>query len=170
MQFLFEKNSGMISNFFGMIGIEALHSSWFAHSETALLGLIITHIWSWTGYSMIVFLAALTTIPPSYVEAGIVDGASGLQIFRYIKLPFLVPSMSTIVVMSIISELTCFDMVYSSTYGGPGGASNVIGLQMYLEAFRYSKFGTGSAIAVIITLLAAVPIYVNVRRAVRIPS
>lgn len=166
-QFLFEKNSGMVSNFFGFIGIRSLHISWFAHVETSLLALILTSVWTWTGYTMIVFLASLTTIPSSYIEASVLDGANKWQIFRYIKLPFLRRSMRTIVVMSIIMELTSFDIVYSSTYGGPGGASSVLGLQMYLESFRYSRFASGTAIATIMTLIAAIPIYFNVRRTLR---
>ena len=166
-QFLYDKSSGMVSNFFGLIGIQKLHISWFAHSETALLALILTCVWTWTGYCMIVFLAGLTAIPPSYVEAGLIEGANGWQILRFVKLPLLRPSMRTIVVMSIIGELTSFDIVYSSTYGGPGGASNVMGFQMYLESFRYAHFGTGSAIATIITLIAAIPIAINVRNATR---
>ena len=165
--FLFEKSSGMIPGFFGAIGIEALHKNWYSHPGTALLALILTSVWTWSGYCMVVFLAALTAIPPSLIEAGIVDGAGPWQVLRYIKLPLLGGSIGTIVVMSIINELTGFDLVYSSTYGGPGGASNVMGFQMYLEAFRYFKFGTGSAIATLITLVAAVPIVLNVRGAAR---
>ncbi len=166
-QFLFEKSSGMVSNFFGFIGVTSLYKSWFAHADTALLAIVLTSVWVWTGYSMIVFLAALTTIPDSLIEAGLLDGANGFQIFRYIQLPFLKSSMRTIVVMSIINELTSFDMVYASTYGGPGGASNVLGLQMYLESFRYARFGAGAAIATIMTLIAAIPIYFNVRNTIR---
>lgn len=166
-QFLFEKSSGMVSNFFGFLGVVSLHKSWFAHADTALLALILTSVWVWTGYSMIVFLSALTTIPQSFIEAALLDGANSPQIFWFIKLPFLKNSMRTVIVMSIINELTSFDMVYSSTYGGPGGASNVLGLQMYLESFRYTRFGTGASIATIMTVIAAIPIYINVRNTIR---
>jgi multiple sugar transport system permease protein len=166
-QFMFDKSSGMVSNFFGLIGVKSLYVSWFSHSETALLALILTSVWTWTGYSMIVFLAALTTIPPSFIEAATIDGASGWQILWRIKVPLLKKSIQTVVVMSVIMELTSFDIVYSSTYGGPGGASSVMGLQMYFEAFKYSHFSTGTAIATLMTLMAAVPIYFNVRNAVR---
>ncbi len=166
-QFMFDKSSGMVSNFFGLIGVKALYVSWFSHTETALLALILTSVWTWTGYSMIVFLAALTTIPPSYIEAAIIDGANGWQVLWSIKIPLLRKSIQTVMVMSIIMELTSFDIVYSSTYGGPGGASSVMGLQMYFEAFKYSHFSTGTAIATLMTLMAAVPIYFNVRNSVR---
>ena len=165
--FLFEKGAGMIPNFLHLLGIDSLYINWFSHPETALLALILTSVWTWTGYSMVVFMAALTAIPDSLIEAGIVDGANGWQLFLRIKLPLLRSSIATIVVMSIIQELTGFDLVYSSTYGGPGGASNVLGFQMYLEAFKYFKFGTGSAIATLITLTAAVPIVLNVRKSAR---
>jgi len=144
-QFMFDKSSGMVSNFFGLIGINSLYVSWFSHSNTALLALI----------------------PPSYVEAAIIDGANGFQLLRYVKIPLIRRSIQTVVVMSVIMELTSFDIVYSSTYGGPGGASTVLGLQMYLEAFKYSHFSTGTAIATLMALMAAVPIYFNVRNAVR---
>lgn len=166
-QFLFEKSSGMISNFFGFIGVASLYKSWFAHANTALIALILTSVWVWTGYSMIVFLSALSAIPDSFIEAAVLDGANAFQVFWHVKLPQLRNSISTVVVMSIINELTSFDMVYSSTYGGPGGASNVLGLQMYLESFRYSRFGTGAAIATVMTLIATIPIYVNVRNTVK---
>ena len=165
-QFLFDKSSGLVPNAFSLVGIESLHVSWFAHPETALLALIITHSWTWTGYCMVVFLSGLSAIPPSLVESAVIDGAGPWQVFRRIKLPLLVGSVRTVVVMSLIVELTSFDLVYSSTYGGPGGATNVIGLQMYLEAFRYNHFGIGSALATLLTLLAAVPIYFNVRQTV----
>jgi len=165
--FLFEKDSGMVSGLFGLIGVRSLNVNWFSHPQTALLALILTSVWTWTGYSMVVFFAALTAIPQSFLEAGIVDGANGWQLFRYIKLPLLRSSVSTIVVMSVINELTSFDLVYSSTFGGPGGSSNVLGFQMYLEAFRYFHFSTGSAIATLITLTAAIPIVVNVRKSAR---
>jgi multiple sugar transport system permease protein len=165
--FLFEKDSGMVSQLFGLLGVESLHVNWFSHPKTALLALILTSVWTWTGYSMVVFMSALTAIPQSYLEAGIVDGANAWQLFRFIELPLLRSSVSTIVVMSIINELTSFDLVYSSTFGGPGGASNVLGFQMYLEAFRYFKFSSGSAIATLITLTAALPIIVNVRNSAR---
>ncbi|MDY0287964.1 MAG: sugar ABC transporter permease [Sphaerochaeta sp.] len=166
-QFLFEKSSGMVSNFFGMIGVVSLYKSWFAYADTALLALILTSVWVWTGYSMIVFLSALSAIPDSFIEAAVLDGANIFQVFWFIKLPLLKNSISTVVVMSIINELTSFDIVYSSTYGGPGGASNVLGLQMYLESFRYSNFGTGAAIATVMTLIATIPIYFNVRNTVK---
>jgi len=157
----------MVSGLFGLIGVRSLNVNWFSHPQTALLALILTSVWTWTGYSMVVFFAALTAIPQSFLEAGIVDGANGWQLFRYIKLPLLRSSVSTIVVMSVINELTSFDLVYSSTFGGPGGSSNVLGFQMYLEAFRYFHFSTGSAIATLITLTAAIPIVVNVRKSAR---
>jgi len=165
-QFLFDKSSGLVPNFFSIVGVEGLHISWFAHPETALLALILTHTWTWTGYCMVVFLSGLSAIPPSLVESAVIDGAGRWQVFRRIKLPLLAGSVRTVVVMSLIGELTNFDLVYSSTYGGPGGATNVVGLQMYLEAFRYNHFGTGSALASVLTLMAAVPIYFNVRRTV----
>ena len=167
VQFLFGKSAGMISNLFALIGIPSLHTNWLSHPETALIALIITNIWTWTGYTMIVFFAALMTIPESYMEAARIDGASSIQRLMYIKIPLLKPSFRIITVMTIINIIKGFDMVYSSTGGGPGGASTVLGVEMYLNSFRYFKFGTGSAIATVLLILAGIPILVNVMESVK---
>ncbi len=167
VRFLFSQNAGMISHIFRAIGVEQLDINWIAHPETALFALIFTSVWLWTGYCLVVYMAALTTIPQSYYEAAELDGAASLQKFRHITFPLLKPATGIIVIMTVIWETKLFDIVYSSTLGGPGRATNVMALEMYLTAFRYFEYGKGTAIATLLTLMTIIPIIFMVRASMK---
>ncbi len=167
VRFLFSQNAGMISHIFRAIGVEQLDINWIAHPETALFALIFTSVWLWTGYCLVVYMAALTTIPQSYYEAAELDGAASLQKFRHITFPLLKPATGIIVIMTVIWETKLFDIVYSSTLGGPGRATNVMALEMYLTAFRYFEYGKGTAIATLLTMMTIIPIIFMVRASMK---
>jgi multiple sugar transport system permease protein len=167
VRFLFSKNAGMVSRVFRVIGIEQLDINWIAHPETALFALILTSVWLWTGYCLVVYMAALTTIPTSLYEASELDGASSWNKFRYITFPLLKPATGIIVIMTVIWETKLFDIVYSSTLGGPGRATSVMALEMYLTAFRYFEYGKGTAIATLLTLMTVIPIIFMVRSSMK---
>ncbi len=167
VRFLFSKNAGMVSRFFRTIGVEQLDINWIAHPETALLALILTSIWLWTGYCLVVYMAALTTIPRSLYEAAALDGASAWRQFRHITFPLLKPATGIIVIMTVIWETKLFDIVYSSTLGGPGRSTSVMALEMYLTAFRYFEYGKGTAIASLLTLMTTIPIIFMVRASMK---
>jgi len=152
-RFLFEANIGIIPNLFRIVGIESLNKSWLAHPDTALFSVIIVSLWVWAGFPMIVYSAGLANIPETYYEAARIEGASTSQIFFRITLPLLKPATIVVVVMTILHELKTFDLVYAATFGGPGGASNVMPLQAWLYAFRASDFGRASATATLLTIM-----------------
>ena len=167
VRFLFSQNAGMVSRFFRAIGIEQLDINWIAHPETALFALILTSVWLWTGYCLVVYMAALTTIPKSLYEASELDGASSWNQFRFITFPLLKPATGIIVIMTVIWETKLFDIVYSSTLGGPGRATSVMALEMYMTAFRYFEYGKGTAIATLLTLMTIIPIAFMVRSSMK---
>jgi multiple sugar transport system permease protein len=164
VRFLFSKNSGLIPHVFQQIGVESLHNNWIAHPQTALFALIITSVWLWVGYAMVVYIAGLTTIPTTYYDVAAIEGCSRIQTLRWITIPLLKNSTSVIILMTIIWELKLFDLVYASTGGGPGNATNVMALEMYLTAFKFNNPGKGMAIAVILTLITLIPISFSVRQ------
>lgn len=166
VRFLFSKRAGMVSNFFHILGLEQLYITWVAHPETSLFALILTSAWLWTGFSMVVYLAALTTIPKEYHESAEIDGATPFQKFYYITLPLLKPATGIVIIMSVIWELKLFDIIYTATMGGPGGASNVMPLETYLTAFRYFDIGHATAMATILTLITVIPMLFMIRAVV----
>ncbi|MCD5408444.1 sugar ABC transporter permease [Candidatus Bipolaricaulota bacterium] len=165
IRFMFDKDAGVVNAVLGLLGLTT--RSWTAHPESALLALIFGSVWLWTGFSMILYSAGLSTIPRDYYEAAMVDGATPVRMFFSITLPLLKPITTVIVTMTILWELKIFDIVYVATLGGPGGASNVLALQMYFYAFRQFDLNRASVVATILmflTLAAAIPMITSVIR------
>jgi multiple sugar transport system permease protein len=168
LRFMFDKDAGIVNAFLGLLGIST--KSWTAYPDTALLALIFGSMWLWTGFSMVLYSAGLGTIPKDYYDAAMVDGATPVRIFFSITLPLLKPITTVVVTMTILWELKIFDIVYVATMGGPGGASNVLALQMYFYAFRQFDFNKASVVATILmflTLAVAVPMIISVLKGER---
>ncbi len=155
-RYIFEKNAGIVTRFFEIIGVESLANSWTMNVNTALFALIIGSIWIWTGFTLLVFSAGLTTIPNEYYEAAEIDGASAIKRFFHITVPLLKPTIIFVVIMTVIWELKMFDIVYTATAGGPGGATEVLGLYVFNTAFSYFNFNKASAAATILIVLSLV--------------
>lgn len=154
--FLFDKDIGIINVILRKIGITSLaNKSWTVWPETVLLSTILIGVWSWTGFSMIVYSAALATIPREYYEAAAIDGASSYRKFIHITLPLLKPATLIVVVMSVLYELKIFDVIFVATgvQGGPGGSANVLALLMYKFAFIAFELNKAAVIATLLTLL-----------------
>jgi len=158
LRFTFEKGVGIVNGILSFIGLEHLTRSWIAYPETALFALIFGSVWLWTGFSMIVYSAGLTTIPKEYYEAAKIDGASPFRTFFHITFPLLKPMTITVVTMTLLWELKIFDIVYAGAgmSGGPGGAANVMALQMWIWAFRAFNFNWAATVATILTALTLV--------------
>ncbi len=156
IRFLFDENAGIVTALMRAVGLEDLGRSWTAYPETALPALILGSVWLWAGFSMILYSAGLATIPQDYYEAAAVDGAGPLQQFWYITVPSLRPVTTVIVAMTILWELKLFDIVYTATLGGPGGATMVLALQMYFYAFRALDFHRAATVATLLTLFTLI--------------
>ncbi len=156
IRFLFDENAGIVTAILRTVGLTELGRSWTAYPETALPALILGSVWLWVGFSMILYSAGLATIPRDYYEAAAVDGAGSLQQFWYITIPSLRPVTMVIVAMTILWELKIFDIVYTATLGGPGGATMVLALQMYFYAFRALEFHRAATVATLLTLFTLI--------------
>ena len=154
LQFLYESGPGIVPAFFGAVGIKSLDISWLLYRQTSLLGLIFGSIWLWTGFSLIVYSAGLTTIPQDYFEAAKIDGTPPLRMFFRITLPLLRPMTLVIVTMTLLWELKIFDIVYAAEgkTGGTAGSANVLSLQMYLY-FVTGKYGPAAVVATLLTVM-----------------
>lgn len=159
VRFMFDGNVGVVNGFLRIFGVEG--KTWTAYPNTALFSLIFGSVWLWTGFSMVLYSAGLETIPKDFYEAAAIDGATPLKIFFKITIPLLKPVTVVVTIMTLLWELKIFDIVYVATMGGPGGASNVLALQMYTYAFRELNYGKASVVAVILTastLFASIPL------------
>jgi len=131
----------------------------FGSARTVLSGLLVANNWQWIGYWMIIYLAALQSIPRELYEAAHVDGASWLRRFFGITIPMLAPAFTICVVGITIGSLKVYELIVSSTGGGPGRASTSIVYQIYNTAISGRQYGYGSALSmtlVVVLLIVAV--------------
>ena len=136
---------GLINNILHQLGLGTLN---FFTSKNALYSVILTQIWQWTGWAMVIFLANLQSISPDLYEAAEIDGANGLKKFMYVTLPLMCPSVKIIIVTGLIGGMKVFDIIYSMTSGGPGDATQTVMTVMMKKGISEGFYSTGSAFGV----------------------
>ena len=136
---------GLIYNFLHQLGLGTLN---FFTSKNALYSVILTQIWQWTGWAMVIFLANLQSISPDLYEAAEIDGANGLKKFMYVTLPLMCPSVKIVIVTGLIGGMKVFDIIYSMTSGGPGDATQTVMTVMMKKGISEGFYSTGSAFGV----------------------
>ncbi len=151
IRFLFDENAGIVPLAMRGMGFDLLGKSWTAYPQTALAALILGSILLWAGFSLTLHASGISTIPKELYEAADVDGAKWFTKLFLITIPMLRPVTSVVVAMTVLYEIKIFDIVYSATLGGPGGASMVLSLQMYFYAFRKLDQNMASAVATLLT-------------------
>lgn len=136
----------------------------FGKENTVLTGFLIANNWQWIGYWALIYLAGLQSIPGDLYEAATVDGAGELTKFFKVTLPLLAPSMTICIVGITTGSLKVYDLLVSSTGGGPGRASTSIIYYTYTTAISGRQYGYGSALtmSIIFALLLVAVFQVKV--------
>ena len=151
---LFNPTYGVVNYLFTQVGIPQQQ---FLNSPTeALYVIVIMTIWGWTGFAVVIYLAALQGIPQPLIDAAATDGANPWQTFRRVTLPLLSPASLFLAVWLTINALQLFDEVYLSTQGGPLNSTSVLVYYLYEQAFQDFNFGYASAIAYFLFLIILV--------------
>lgn len=149
-QWIFDPNIGFLNHFL------RIHIDWLYDEKFAMPALIIVSVWKLIGYNMLIFLAGLTSINQSLIEAAKIDGANFYSTVKNIILPLLAPTIFFVIVITSISSFQVFDLVYMMTQGGPLDSTNVLVYSIYKNAFEYFQIGKASAIAYILFAIIAV--------------
>lgn len=142
----------------GLPGID-----WLGDPRWAMLAIIVFSVWKNFGFHMVIFLAALQSIPQRLYEAAAVDGASRWQQFRHVTLPMLRPALSFVVLITVIGSFQLFAEPYVMTQGGPANATLSLVLLMYRNGFQWWNVGYGAAVAWMLFGLLLVITFVLVR-------
>ena len=150
---IYSPRSGLLNHTLTLVGLNTLTRGWLSDPDLAIYAIIFAGIWRHTGYVMIIYLAGLTSISPTLIEAAKIDGASPWQRFRHIILPLLKPTTTIVIVITMIESLRAFDFVNIMTDGGPYGTTEVLANFMYKQAFARYNMGYGASIAVILFLI-----------------
>jgi len=152
-RFLFNDQVGlvpMVSRFLGFDG------SWLSEPSLAMVSIIIVDVWQWTPFVFLLVVAGMDALPQEPVEAARIDGANGWQTFLHVVLPGLKGIIMIALVFRITWSLRAFDHIYTMTQGGPGGATEVLALAVWRNAFVNLDFGRSSAIAMVMFVVMAI--------------
>ncbi|WP_040556531.1 carbohydrate ABC transporter permease [Reinekea blandensis] len=152
--FLLQKESGGVNQLLALIGIDG--PNWLREPNWAMFAVIMTRVIKNVGLNMILYLAALQSISPDYVEASSLDGATPWQRFRHIIWPLLAPTTLVISIVTVVGSLKVFDHIYLMTGGGPESGTLVLAYYIYERAFEFFEIGYASALAVILFVLTLV--------------
>ena len=143
--FLLYPEGGPVATLLQLIGMDQTNVNFLGSKTYAIYTITIINAWTYAGFNMLIFSAGLTGIQNNLYEAAVVDGASSWQRFRYITIPLLKNSFQIFILNCIIGSITTFEMVYVTTGGGPGNASEVFGTLLYKNAFTYNNYGYSNA-------------------------
>ena len=153
-RFMYNELIGIIPYFLRLARIP--HNSILGSADSALPAVIIVDIWEWTPFTILVCLAGLAALPIEPFESAKLDGASKWQIFRYITLPLLRPTLMVALIFRTIDAFKTFDSIYIMTKGGPGVATETLTLMGYKVGFEFFQMGTASAYAILMLVIGII--------------
>ena len=143
---------GTLSRMTGWLGFYPIN--W---TRTApMLSIVLVNVWSNSGLAMFLFLAGLESIPQAVIESAKMDGAGWLQMLVRIKLPLIRYVVMLWLLLNTIGCIGMFDLVFTLTRGGPGNATELLGIFVYNQGFRYFELGLGSAAAMVMLAISMV--------------
>lgn len=151
MGYLFNENFGLVNHILNLLGMADV--PWLTSTHGAMIVVILVYVWQNFGFSFLLFLGGLSSIPKEVYEAAQVDGATGWKQFWRITFPLVSPTTLVASVMAIISALQIFDQPYVLTRGGPGDSTRTAVMVIYESAFKQLEFGRASAIGIVLTVV-----------------
>ncbi|HKS99834.1 MAG TPA: sugar ABC transporter permease [Rugosimonospora sp.] len=147
---------GAVNSLLDAVGLGSWRQDWLGDPQLALWAVVAVIVWQFGGYSMVIFLAGLQSIPKEIYEAAAIDGGGPVRRFWSVTRPLLAPAITINLMLSIIGGIKLFDQVYALTSGGPGHATDTISTLIYKDAFTLGEFGYSIALAVILTIVVAI--------------
>ena len=168
-KFMYAPFFGIVPSIGGAVGVDLSSVAPLADPNTALLAVVLAFVWRFAGFSMVVYLAAMRSIPREYYEYGELEGIGRFTRLRRITWPLLWPQTFALTLLTTIATLRVFDLVWIMTAGGPGHATETVSTYVYSTAFRSLNVGYAQAMAticmVVIVALAIIEYRVLNRRA-----
>lgn len=164
-RWIYSPDFGLLNFVLAELHIIDSYLSFTGDASRALPAVILVSVWKGIPFSTIVLLAGLQAVPADLYEAARVDGANAWQRFRDITVPGILPIIVIVIVLRAVWSFNSFDLVYVLTGGGPGWATQLLSIYVYLSSFQYQQLGYGAAMAVTMLIILAIPVAIFVRRA-----
>ncbi|MBB3113704.1 multiple sugar transport system permease protein [Paenibacillus phyllosphaerae] len=152
-QYVLDTTNGSLNGLLGAVGLESLQQSWLGNESIVNYSLASIGFWRFMGYNMVIYLAALQSIPGDMYEAARIDGANRLQTIWHLTLPNLTKIIQLNMFLTISGALAVFDLPFVLTKGGPAGASETFLLKTITTAFQFNNFGLASAMSIVLLVL-----------------
>lgn len=155
---MYDANYGVINQLLLDLGLMEYQNLplWTADPDMALISVMIVDVWHWTSFLFLIMLAGVESLPQELGEAARVDGANERQIYRYVYLPLLRPTILVALMLRTILAFKVFDQIFLLTGGGPGTSSEVISLYIYKVYFVQSRLGYGALLAIVTAAIMSV--------------
>jgi multiple sugar transport system permease protein len=158
---MYNPNFGIVNYLLGLVGVDPV--MWLADPVYSKLAIIITNVWEWTAFAVLVFLAGLQGLPAEPFRAARVDGATSWQVFWRLTLPLMMPKVLVVVLVRTIWLLQLFDVVWVITAGGPGSSTEPVSMYIYKQAFHFFDLGYAAALSFVLLIVVTVICTVIIR-------
>jgi raffinose/stachyose/melibiose transport system permease protein len=159
-RWIYNPTLGAVNQLLEGIGLESWTQQWLGNPRIALYSVFVAAVWQGVGFTMVLFLAGLQTVPPELYEAAElvdsarVDGAHAVQVFRHVTMPALRPTFVVVLILTIINSLKVFDLVVGMTGGGPAQSTQLLALWSWTQSFQNHTFGQGGAVATVLLVIS----------------
>ena len=161
--FVYEPNLGLLNSALKALGLSSMTQSWLGDSKLAIYCIIAMSQWQFTGYITLLMVVAFQNVSEDYIEAAIVDGAGPVRRAISILIPLAKEQLLVCIIITIIGAFKLFTEVYSTTAGGPGNSSQVLGLFLYQNAFLHDDLGMAAVTGVFIFVITMAISIVQIR-------
>lgn len=147
---------GMLNKMLASVGLGGLSRGWLGDPKLALYMVLITAIWSYFGFCLVVLIAGMQNVDTELYDAANMDGANAFQQFFHVTIPQLGSVLTMITAYTLIGGLNVFDIVYVMTGGGPANSTELIATYTYKQSFQLNAVGYGASLSMVMTLLSLV--------------
>jgi raffinose/stachyose/melibiose transport system permease protein len=151
---IYDANLGPINGLLNLVGLNALTRDWLGDPATALYAIMGVGFPWISGISTLIVLGGLAQMPDSVFDAALLDGCTGIKRWARVDLPLILSQVRLLVILAVVNGITSIQNILILTRGGPGYATSVPALRMFLRAFTTNEYGVGSAIGVLLFVIA----------------
>lgn len=150
---IYNEVPGLLNSLLNMMGLSGWTHLWLGDSKIAMTSICVIRIWKVIGMHLVVYLASLQNISTDVMEASEIDGATGIKRAWYVITPMMSGTLRVSLLLTITDSLKIFDIIYTTTKGGPANASSVMSFLTYRTAFEFFNFGYANAMAIASVLI-----------------
>lgn len=159
---MFQPDFSIINGLLGLIGING--PIWLQNKWSARIAVIVADVWQWTPFFTLILLGGLLSLPAAVIESAKVDGASGFQLLRYIKVPMMKSLILVVLLIRLIDSFKTFDSIFIMTNGGPGSATEVLSLHIYRNGLPFMNISYASAMSYLFLIILIVTTTLLIRQ------